>query len=81
MPDRDHAVTTCHSCGSQLPARRPAVHACDWWRWLDHQVDLRREELDRFERELGAYLRSPDGQFDLWYAAHQRLQQKLPGDP
>jgi hypothetical protein len=45
---------------------------CDWWRWLDHQVDLRRGELERFEHDLGDYLGSPRGQFDLWYAERQR---------
>ena len=52
-------IATCPGCGSDVPARTLAVHVCDWGRWLDHQVDLRRGELERFERELGAYLESP----------------------
>ena len=67
-----HESVACRNCGAELPPRRPSVHACDWWRWLDHQVELRRDELDRFERELEKYLRSPRGQFDLWNAARTR---------
>lgn len=47
---------------------------CDWWRWLDHQVHLRRDELHRFEHELGAYLDSASGRFDLWYAERERIR-------
>jgi hypothetical protein len=28
--------------------------------------------LHRFEQELGAYLASPSGRFDLWYAERTR---------
>ncbi len=62
----------CSSCGAELRPRGPAVHACDWWRWLDHQVDLRRDELDRFEREVEAYFRTPRGRFDVWDAERLR---------
>ena len=66
-------IATCPGCGSDVPARALSVHVCDWGSWLDHQVDLRRGELDRFERELGAYLDSPGGRFELWYAEQQRF--------
>jgi hypothetical protein len=72
MTEREPDPATCPSCGSEVPSRRRVVHACDWWSWLDHQVELRREELDRFERELGSYLRTPSGHFELWYAERER---------
>ena len=65
-------LTPCSGCGDELPAALLRLHVCDWWRWLDHQVDLRRDEVDRFERELGAYLVSTRGRFDLWYAERGR---------
>jgi hypothetical protein len=65
---------TCPGCGAERPAQLLRNHVCDWWRWLDHQVDLRRDELDRFERELGDYLTSSSGRFDLWYAERERAQ-------
>jgi hypothetical protein len=49
-------------------------HVCDWWRWLDFQVALRRDELQRFELELGNYLGTPRGRFELWYAERDRLR-------
>lgn len=64
-------LTPCSGCGDELPAALLRLHVCDWWRWLD-QVDLRRDEVDRFERELGAYLFSTRGRFDLWYAERGR---------
>ena len=64
---------TCPGCAAELPARELRLHVCDWWAWLDHQVELRRNELLDFERELGAYLESPRGRFDLWYAERERL--------
>jgi hypothetical protein len=67
-------LTPCPGCGDELTARALRAHVCDWWRWLDHQVDLRRGELERFENELGDYLDSRKGQFDLWYAERQRLR-------
>jgi hypothetical protein len=63
----------CPGCGEVLIPEALRFHLCDWWSWLDHQVDLRRSELGRFESELGAYLDSPRGRFDLWYAEHRRL--------
>jgi hypothetical protein len=71
---RDPQMTPCPGCGADVPSRALSVHVCDWWRWLDHQVDLRREELERFEPELTAYLESARGRFDLWYAERERLR-------
>ena len=65
-------LATCPGCGDEQPAQLLRHHVCDWWRWLDHQVDLRRDELDGFERELGDYLTSTRGRFDVWYAERER---------
>jgi hypothetical protein len=72
MFPHDPQLATCPGCGGEVPARELKHHVCDWGRWLDHQVHLRRDELQRFEHELGAYLDSPSGQFDLWYAERER---------
>ena len=64
----------CQGCGDELSARALRSHVCDWWRWLDHQVDLRSDELARFETELGDYLGSARGRFELWYAERERLR-------
>lgn len=70
----DDSRTACPGCGVELPAPALRLHVCDWWRWLDHQVHVRSDELDGFERELGAYLESPRGRFDLWYAERERVR-------
>ena len=71
----DHAERrSCQGCGDELPARAMRSHVCDWWRWLDFQVALRRDELQRFELELGNYLGTPRGRFELWYAERDRLR-------
>lgn len=67
-------LRVCPGCGVEQPVQLLRTHVCDPWRWIDHQVDLRREELERFERELGAYLGSARGRFELWYAERERAQ-------
>jgi hypothetical protein len=64
----------CQGCGAELSARALRSHVCDWWRWLDHQVAVRQDELQRFELELGDYLGTPRGRFELWYAERERQQ-------
>jgi hypothetical protein len=65
-------LVTCPGCGAEESARLLRTHVCDWWRWLDHQVQLRSDELERFERELGDYLITTRGRFELWYAERER---------
>jgi len=69
---RDSQLAVCPGCGDEMILQALRFHVCDWWRWLDHQVQLRRDELRRFEQELGVYLETPKGRFDLWYAARER---------
>jgi hypothetical protein len=68
----DPHLARCPGCDAEVPARTLAAHVCDWSRWLDHQIDLRSDELQRFDGELGAYLDSPRGRFELWYAERER---------
>lgn len=70
----------CPGCGDRIAPRALAVHVCDWWRWLDHQIALRRDELDRFEHELGSYLDSPRGRFELWCAERERVSVRTSRD-
>ncbi len=63
----------CLECGASLPRGQLRAHVCEWHTWLDYQVLSRRQELDSFEQDLGVYLASPRGLFELWYAARDRL--------
>ena len=63
----------CLECGVSLPLPQLRTHVCESDEWLDYQVLARRQELDSFEQDLGVYLASSKGRFDLWYAARDRL--------
>ena len=62
----------CDECGASLARDEREGHACERERWLDYQVTQRRAELEGFELELGYYLQSPQGRFELWYAERER---------
>ncbi|MFN2469200.1 MAG: hypothetical protein ABR521_13855 [Gaiellaceae bacterium] len=47
------------------------VHECDGERLLDYRLFHHREELEAFEAELGSYLVTPRGRFELWYASRR----------
>jgi hypothetical protein len=68
----------CPECGASVPQAAFGGHVCDWEQWLDHQVTARREELERIEADLGAYLASPKGRFELWYAERDRARAQCP---
>jgi len=62
----------CADCGGCVPTADLDGHVCEQERWLDYQLFQRREELERFESELGVYLASPRGRFELWCAERDR---------
>jgi hypothetical protein len=62
----------CEECGASLARDEREGHVCPRERWLDYQVTQRRPELDGFELELGYYLDSPRGRFEVWYAERER---------
>ena len=64
--------TTCESCGAAYPVALANTHECAPGRWVDHQLFRLRDELERFEWEWRAYLASPRGRFEAWYAARTR---------
>jgi hypothetical protein len=62
----------CPDCGASLERRQNDSHECDLERWLDYQLFQLRQTTERFEEELAAYLSSPHGRFELWYAQRER---------
>ena len=65
----------CPDCGASLEQDERAKHVCERERWLDYQLFQLREEVAAYDTQLNAYLASPQGRFELWYAAHRRAQQ------
>jgi hypothetical protein len=62
----------CADCGASVKREELAAHECDAERRLDHQLLQLRPEIAQFDDALGAYLDSPDGRFDVWYAERRR---------
>lgn len=59
----------CESCGASVAVGAEDAHACDWDRWLDYRVFQERGDV---EGDVAAFLDSPLGRFELWYAERQR---------
>jgi hypothetical protein len=64
----------CPDCGASHERIERANHVCERERWLDYQLFQLREELAAYDTQLRAYLDSPRGRFELWYAARLRAQ-------
>ena len=62
----------CSECGASVARAEVDEHECDDERLLDYRVFHHREELAAFEAQLGSYLGSPRGRFELWYASQRR---------
>lgn len=62
----------CPECGATLENAEMDQHVCEQERWLNYQLFQLREEIAGFDRDVGTYLASAKGQFELWYAERQR---------
>ena len=64
----------CPECGASVPTAEMDAHRCSEERRLDYQLFRLRGEVAAFEIQLAAYLASPRGRFDQYYAERQRLR-------
>jgi hypothetical protein len=62
----------CTECGESVACAEAERHVCDPARRLDFRFFQLREERETFDELLTAYLESPRGQFEAWYAAQHR---------
>ena len=62
----------CPECGAAVELDRREDHVCDRERLLDYRMFALRDQVGAVERELEAYLESPEGRFELWCAEHDR---------
>jgi hypothetical protein len=62
----------CDDCGASLTRAERESHACDPERQCNFAFIQLREERELFDDQLEAYLDSPRGRFDVWYAARRR---------
>jgi hypothetical protein len=64
----------CEECGASLDRRERDGHVCDSDRRLEYQVFQERAAITQFDDQLSAYLASPHGQFEVWYAEFTRMR-------
>ena len=64
----------CSECGASLARGEEADHVCEEERRLRYQMIQLREEIAGFDDGLAAYLDSPRGRFEVWYAAWERAR-------
>ncbi len=62
----------CEECGASVARDERDAHMCERERWLTYQIFQRHDEIERFDDELAAFLDSPRGRFELWYAERKR---------
>ncbi len=62
----------CEECGGSVPVADRDGHVCSEGRRLEYRLFQVRAELAAFEDDLAAYLDSPQGRFELWYAERER---------
>jgi hypothetical protein len=63
----------CPDCGASFDGVEQEEHVCDGERRLDFQLFRLRGQFARFELDLARFLESPQGRFEVWYAARERL--------
>jgi hypothetical protein len=62
----------CTNCGASVVRAEAESHVCEPQRQLDFTVIQLSGELAQFDHQLTAYLATPRGRFEAWYAASRR---------
>ena len=62
----------CEHCGASVERGAEAVHVCDEERRLEFRFFALHDEIDAFDGEWAAWLESPRGLFELYYAERSR---------
>ena len=63
--------TACPDCGAVARDDSP-THECSRDEVLDYRLFLDRQDEVTLNDEVSAYLASPQGQFEVWYAERER---------
>jgi len=62
----------CDHCGASVERGAEAAHECDDARLLEYRVFRLRDEIESFDGEWTAWLQSPHGLFERYYAERTR---------
>jgi hypothetical protein len=68
----------CPDCGASVAREDAHAHDCEPDDVLDYPLFLERVEPVTLNEELAAYLASPRGQFEAWYAERERHRSERP---
>jgi hypothetical protein len=68
------AFMPCSECGESVAKEERDDHVCERDRWLDYQLFLQRQAIERLETDLRTYLESPEGRFQAWEAERRRTK-------
>jgi hypothetical protein len=63
----------CPDCGAPVVEDEVDLHQCDRRRFVEYQMLLLRPEIVRFDLEVAAWMRTPHGRFEAYYAMRERL--------
>jgi hypothetical protein len=66
------AYMPCEECGASVAVGARDEHVCSAQRQLEYELFKLRAELAAFDDQFAAYLESPQGRFELWYAERER---------
>ena len=67
----------CPDCGAAVESAELDEHECDEERWVEYQFRRLRREIDCFERDVALWLRTPQGRFETFWAAYDRMRGRL----
>jgi hypothetical protein len=67
------AFMPCPDCGASV-ARADDGHVCERERWVEYQLFIHREDVERLQDDLAAFFDSPEGRFQIWDARRRREQ-------
>jgi hypothetical protein len=66
------AYMPCEECGVSVAVGARDGHVCSEQRRVEYQMCRLRGEVEAFGDQFTAYLESPHGRFELWYAERER---------
>jgi hypothetical protein len=72
MLDRVPAYLDCPACGTSVSADHLPAHTCDARHRRDQATRILAAAAGELEADIRAYLESPRGRFELFYAQRTR---------
>jgi hypothetical protein len=66
------AHVPCPECGASVARSALGMHSCDAERLLDFRLFQLRDEIEAFDDQLSAWLRTAAGRFAIWIAERDR---------